>query len=73
MSMTDFVIVMILVMIVGLAVTYMVKAKKRGDKCIGCPSGGSCCSCSKSGQSLCNEKTGWRNTDRIDKEEHGQD
>ena len=52
MSMTDFVVVMVLVMIVGLAVTYMVKAKKRGDKCIGCPSGGKC-KANKNNSSCC--------------------
>lgn len=33
----------ILLLAVGVAVAYIVKAKKSGTKCIGCPSGG-CCS-----------------------------
>lgn len=40
--MTDAVVIIILLIIIGCAVTYMVKAKRRGVKCIGCPAGGSC-------------------------------
>ncbi len=40
------IIVAIVLIIVGLAAGYVIKAKKRGAKCIGCPDG---CSCSKSG------------------------
>lgn len=36
----------ILLLAVGAAAAYMIKAKKSGVKCIGCPSGG-CCSGSK--------------------------
>lgn len=32
----------ILLILVGSAVAYIVKEKKNGTKCIGCPSGGSC-------------------------------
>jgi hypothetical protein len=46
--MTDIVIVLILALVVGLAVWAIVKAKKKGVKCIGCPSGGSCTQCSGS-------------------------
>lgn len=35
--MENVVIVSVLVVIVGLAVGYIVKAKKKGAKCIGCP------------------------------------
>lgn len=31
--------------IVGVAVAYIVRAKKKGVKCIGCPNGGKCGSC----------------------------
>lgn len=44
--MADFVVILILVLLIGGAVRYIVKAKKRGAKCIGCGSSGSCCSCS---------------------------
>lgn len=40
--MTDLIIVIILLGLIGAAVTYIVKAKKRGVKCIGCPSGSQC-------------------------------
>ena len=40
--MTDFIALLILVLILGLAVAYIVKAKRRGVKCIGCPAGGNC-------------------------------
>ena len=39
------IVAVVLVVIVGFAVGYICKAKKRGVKCIGCPSGGSCGSC----------------------------
>lgn len=40
--MTDFIIAGILILIVGGAVVYIVKAKKKGAKCIGCPAAGNC-------------------------------
>lgn len=48
--MTDILVGVILLAILGGAVFYIVKAKKSGRKCIGCPSAGSCgkngcCSC----------------------------
>lgn len=42
--MADLIIAAIVVLILGAAIAYIVKAKKSGAKCIGCPSGGSCCS-----------------------------
>ncbi len=45
--MTDMVISIILLAIVGLAARYVYRAKKSGAKCIGCPAAGSCCSCGK--------------------------
>ena len=45
--MTDFIALLILVLILGLAVAYIVKAKRRGVKCIGCPAGGNCPSARK--------------------------
>ena len=52
--MENIIIVAILVVIVGLAVRYIIKAKKSGKKCIGCPDGGSCssgCGCEGCGNS----------------------
>uniref|UniRef100_UPI004056E4A0 FeoB-associated Cys-rich membrane protein n=1 Tax=Acetatifactor sp. TaxID=1872090 RepID=UPI004056E4A0 len=40
--MTDFMVVVILVLILGAAIAYIVRAKKRGVKCIGCPNGEVC-------------------------------
>ena len=40
--MIDFVIVLIIVVIVGGALAYIRKEKKRGVRCVGCPSGGIC-------------------------------
>ncbi len=50
--MTDFIVLGIVVIIIAFAVAYIVKAKKSGVKCIGCPAGGTC-SGSCGGQSGC--------------------
>ena len=48
---TDIIAIISIVLIVGGAVAYIIKAKKSGKKCIGCPDSGSCsgncagCSC----------------------------
>ena len=44
-------ILVVLGAIVGLALGYVIRAKKKGVKCIGCPSGASC---GKSGCGGCN-------------------
>ena len=41
--MINVVIIAVVLVIVGLATAYVVKAKKSGHKCIGCPNGG--CNC----------------------------
>ena len=48
--MENFIIIAVLVVILVLAVGYIVKAKKNGEKCIGCPNAKQCskknnCSC----------------------------
>ena len=43
--MGEAVAIVAIIMIIGGAVAYIVKAKKKGQKCIGCPSGGKCSSC----------------------------
>lgn len=50
--MENVIVIAILVIAIGAAVAYMVKAKRSGVKCIGCPSGGSC-SHKKEGASGC--------------------
>ena len=45
--MADFIVIVILAVLIGAAVSYIIKAKKNGVKCIGCPAGGSCPSSGK--------------------------
>ena len=40
--MSTVIAVIVLVIIIGAAVAYLVRARKKGHKCIGCPAGGSC-------------------------------
>ncbi len=40
--MTDIIIAVVLVGIIGSAITYIIRAKKKGTKCIGCPHSSSC-------------------------------
>lgn len=40
--MVNIIIVGIVILILGVSVGYIVKAKKAGVKCIGCPAGGTC-------------------------------
>ena len=39
---SDILIVIALILIVGAATFYIIKEKKRGTKCIGCPAAGNC-------------------------------
>lgn len=43
--MVDLIAGLIVAIILGLAITYIVKAKKSGQKCIGCPMSKTCSSC----------------------------
>lgn len=45
MTLTDIIVTVVLVVILGSAIAYIIKSKKSGVKCIGCPSG---CNCSQS-------------------------
>ena len=49
--MVNFIVIGVLILAVCMAVAYIIKAKKSGTKCIGCPSGG-CCS-KKGGNCTC--------------------
>ena len=40
--MTNIVIIAVLVIVLGAAIFYIVKEKKKGTVCIGCPSAGTC-------------------------------
>ncbi len=44
-AMTNLIIVAVVLLILGAAAAYIIRAKKTGVKCIGCPSG---CNCSGS-------------------------
>lgn len=48
MGLIDYIIIAIIGVIIGAAVGYIIKAKKSGKKCIGCPDSGSCSSCGSS-------------------------
>ena len=42
--MTDLIVIGILIIVVGASVAYIIKEKKRGTRCIGCPHAGNCSS-----------------------------
>ncbi len=55
----DFIIIGVIIVIIGGAIAYIIKKKKSGAKCIGCPYSGECgksahndnkCSCGRSGE-----------------------
>ena len=50
--MADLIVIGILIVIIGSALFYIVKEKKRGTRCIGCPAAGNCPS-RNGGQSKC--------------------
>ena len=54
--MTDIIVIAVIVLIVGGALAYIVKAKKNGKKCIGCPYADSCPSGKAGGGCTCNGK-----------------
>ena len=48
--MTDYIIIFVVLVILGLAGLYIYRAKKNGQKCIGCPHSKTCgnaCQCKK--------------------------
>ena len=58
--MVDFLIVILLLIILRAAIIYIVKAKKSGAKCIGCPAGGNCTQGSKAcGECHCKGESTW--------------
>ncbi len=40
--MANLIIVIVLLLVIGAAAFYVIKAKKKGVKCIGCPAGANC-------------------------------
>lgn len=53
-TLIDIVLTLILVLIIGAAVAYIIKAKKSGAKCIGCPASSTCSSYKKNVGCGCN-------------------
>ncbi len=51
--MADLIVGGILIVIVSAAITYIVKAKKKGIQCIGCPAAGQCAGGSKAHAEKC--------------------
>ncbi len=55
--MENFIVILVVGLIVGLAVGYIYRAKKQGQKCIGCPDSGTCSGkCSSCGGCTCSQK-----------------
>ena len=52
----DILIILVIAVIIGAAIAYIVRAKKKGAKCIGCPAG-DCCSAAAAAD-LNNDMTG---------------
>lgn len=50
--MANFIVIVILAAVIGAAIFYIVKEKKKGTVCIGCPHAGTCAS-KKNGDSEC--------------------
>ena len=48
--MVDFLVILLLLAIVGAAGIHVYRAKKAGQKCIGCPAAKSCSGCCASGK-----------------------
>lgn len=51
--MENVIIIAVLLVVVGLAVRYIYKAKKSGAKCVGCSAGEGGCTCHCQGESTC--------------------
>ena len=51
----DVIAIVAVVLVLAAAIFYIVRAKRRGQKCIGCPSGCNCKSCPS--QCNCQDKT----------------
>ena len=45
MSVGEWIAIGVIALVVGFAVAYIVKSKKSGTHCIGCPNGGKCGGC----------------------------
>lgn len=43
--MANVIVVVILALVIGSALAYIIRERKKGIKCVGCPSGGQCAAC----------------------------
>jgi hypothetical protein len=62
MKLADIIVIAVIVLIIGAALMYIIKAKKSGKKCIGCPYGDACSSKKASGEGSCSCSCGCTNT-----------
>ena len=53
MTATDIIAIAVIAAVVGIAVAYIVRQKKKGAKCIGCPYAESCAKRAKEGSCSC--------------------
>lgn len=56
--MDNIIIVAVTLIIVGVAAAYLIKSKKKGVKCIGCPDSANCSSNSNNSQAKCSGNCG---------------
>ena len=62
MTLTDVIAIAIIAALVGIAVTYIVRQKKKGAKCIGCPYAKTCAKGTGESSCSCN---GAKNNDKT--------
>ena len=59
MNLADMIVIAVIVLIIGAASAYIIKAKKSGKKCIGCPDSATCNrNCAGCGCGCGDDKTG---------------
>ena len=56
MDLPDIIAIVLIIAVVGGAIAYIVKAKKNGHRCIGCPDSDCCNGCCAACPSACDEK-----------------
>ena len=55
--MINYILIGVIVMVVGSAIAYIIRAKRKGQKCIGCPDSKRCSgSCASCGCSACHSQ-----------------
>lgn len=64
--MGDYIAVAVIVLVLSAAITYIIIAKKKGVKCIGCPSGCKGCSGKNGNYSCCCECSNKQDIDKTE-------